>query len=74
MMASFSELVDGNFKGDVILMPEAMRALKAATEREGGSYVDVINAAILTYDAITFAASKGGDIGVKLSEAFGRVG
>lgn len=61
-MTKFVKLANGNYQGDVQLMPEALNALNAVTKREGGSYVDHINAAILSYDAILRA---GGDAKAK---------
>lgn len=61
-MTSFVKLANGNYQGDVQLLPEAHDALNAIVKREGGSYVDHINAAIVGYDMILRAqdAVRGG--------------
>jgi hypothetical protein len=52
-VTTFVKLANGNYQGDVQLLPEAYEALSATTKREGGSYVDHINAALVAYDMIT---------------------
>lgn len=56
-MTSFVKLANGNYQGTVQLTPEVFEALNAVVKREGGSYVDHINAAILGYDMILRAGA-----------------
>lgn len=51
-------LLNGNIEMTVQLLPTAYAALTAAAERDGGSYADVINVAILTYGAVSAAAAE----------------
>jgi hypothetical protein len=62
-MTKFVKLANGNYQGDVQLMPEVHDALNAVVKREGGTYVDHINAAILSYDAILRAGDAVKDSG-----------
>lgn len=76
-MANFDKMANGNFKGDVILLPEAMRALRDTAKRDTGAYVDVINTALVIYDALSAAAVAGGDpqaVALRILEALDRVG
>lgn len=57
-MTTFVKLANGNYQGDVQLLAEAYEALSATTKREGGSYVDHINAAVVAYDMMLRVAAK----------------
>lgn len=59
-MASFTELANGNWQGDVQLMPEVYEALKRSAARDRAAYVDIINVAIATYDTISATMSAAG--------------
>jgi hypothetical protein len=51
---------NGNVRLSVQLLPGAYAALTAAAKRDKLSYADVINAAVLTYNAVSTAADAEG--------------
>ena len=53
-------LPNGNIELTVQLMPEAYAALCQTTERDNCARVDVINVAVMMYDAISAAATASG--------------
>lgn len=53
-------LPNGNIEITVQLLPDAYAALRMAAERDDAALVDIVNVAVLAYDAISQAAKQAG--------------
>jgi hypothetical protein len=53
-------LPNGNIEITVQLLPDTYAAMKASAERDGLREVDLVNAAICTYDHVSKMASEAG--------------
>jgi hypothetical protein len=53
-------LPNGNIEMTVQLLPSAYAALRSTAERDKGSFADIVNVAVLSYAALSAAATQAG--------------